>query len=192
MHGEDFDKDRNLRPSSIARPWIFPTMHGYSVYSAFSRGSFGHQRRAVSCASCSSRSAGSACSLASSATRSVRRGGVRRLDGFACLDEQEMAEYGTRRTRTPARPRRARRVLVVLGRLRSESANVPPFDNAPHELRFGVVRSDGSEKPVATMLSRFADEQREVAVALPPPIADEREHYAGLPGKHRKRVSNVL
>ena len=38
MHGEDLERDRRMRPSSIARPWAFATMHGYSVYSAFSRG----------------------------------------------------------------------------------------------------------------------------------------------------------
>jgi endo-1,4-beta-mannosidase len=59
-------------------------------------------------------------------------------------------------------------------------APLPPFDRAPHELRFGVVRSDGSEKPIAQMLSQFAAEQREVMPA-PAPIADEAEHYDGLP-----------
>ena len=38
IHGEDLTRDRNIRPSSIAEPWIFATMHGYSVYSDFSRG----------------------------------------------------------------------------------------------------------------------------------------------------------
>ena len=37
MHGEDLERDRNIRPSSIALPWAFATMHGYSVYSAFAR-----------------------------------------------------------------------------------------------------------------------------------------------------------
>ena len=37
MHGEDLDHDRRIRPSSIALPWPFATMHGYSVYSAFAR-----------------------------------------------------------------------------------------------------------------------------------------------------------
>ncbi|MFN2528659.1 MAG: hypothetical protein ABR584_08070, partial [Candidatus Baltobacteraceae bacterium] len=36
-HGEDITRERNIRPSGICKPWIFPTMHGYSVYSAFAR-----------------------------------------------------------------------------------------------------------------------------------------------------------
>ena len=33
IHGEDITRDRKIRPSSIAEPWAFATMHGYSVYS---------------------------------------------------------------------------------------------------------------------------------------------------------------
>ena len=37
LHGEDLTQDRHIRPSSIAEPWMFATMHGYSVYSEFAR-----------------------------------------------------------------------------------------------------------------------------------------------------------
>ena len=69
---------------------------------------------------------------------------------FACLDESEMATY-------------AREVLERLheqGRLgaywwcwadyHDDLRDTPPFDRAPHELTFGIVRSDGTTKPVAT------------------------------------------
>jgi len=59
-------------------------------------------------------------------------------------------------------------------------AKLPPFDKAPHELRFGIVRSDGSYKPVAQMLADFAA-RGHVVTSPPPPIAREGEHYAGLP-----------
>jgi hypothetical protein len=48
-------------------------------------------------------------------------------------------------------------------------------------LRFGIIRSDGSLKPIAQTLAQFAREARTVVNPLPPPIADEMEHYAGLP-----------
>ena len=44
-------------------------------------------------------------------------------------------------------------------------ASLPPFDRAPHELRFGIVRSDGSLKPVAERLAAFAREARETVDA---------------------------
>ena len=37
LHGEDLERDRHIRPSSISKPWSFATMHGYPVYSAFAR-----------------------------------------------------------------------------------------------------------------------------------------------------------
>jgi len=37
-HGEDLTRDRNVRLSSLCAPFAFATMHGYPVYSGFSRG----------------------------------------------------------------------------------------------------------------------------------------------------------
>ena len=59
-------------------------------------------------------------------------------------------------------------------------ATLPPFDRAPHELRFGIVRTDGSAKPVARVLSQVAGQDRTVEPA-PGSIANEADHYAGLP-----------
>lgn len=179
MHGEDFDKDRRLRPSSIARPWVFATMHGYSVYSAFARDRLDPNVVPFLCQLQQSFSGKAV--LFSEFGNPECPPGKSLVDGFACLDEAEMATYGCN----------------VLERLHARAAlgafwwcwadydpalaNSPPFDRAPHELRFGVIRSDGSRKPVATMLARFAAERRSVVAPLPAPIAGETEHYAGLP-----------
>lgn len=178
MHGEDFDHDRNLRPSSIALPWPFATMHGYSVYSAFARDRLDTNVVPFLCQLQQSFSGKRV--LFSEFGNPACPPGANRVDGFACLDENEMAVYGR----------------GVLERLHSRGAlgafwwcwadydlalaSLPPFDRAPHELRFGIVRADGGAKPVAQMLARFAGEAREVCDA-PPAIADEAEHYAGLP-----------
>jgi hypothetical protein len=47
-------------------------------------------------------------------------------------------------------------------------------------LSFGIVRSDGTTKPVATALSAFAREARSVVEAHDPTIF-EPAYYAGLP-----------
>jgi hypothetical protein len=99
---------------------------------------------------------------------------------YACLDEAEMAVY-------------ARAVLEKLhatGRLggywwcwadyAEELRTQPPFDRAPHELRFGIIRSDGSLKPVAETLSAFAREERAV-VEPSDPAMFEPAYYAELP-----------
>jgi endo-1,4-beta-mannosidase len=179
MHGEDFDHDRRLRPSSIARPWIFATMHGYSVYSAFARNRRDPNVVPFLCQLAQSFSAKPV--LFTEFGNPQCPPGVSQVDGFACLDESELAQYAN----------------DVLERLHARGAlgafwwcwadydpalaKLPPFDRAPHELRFGIVRSDGSLKPVAQTLAQFARAGRNVVEALPAPIADEREHYAGLP-----------
>ncbi len=179
MHGEDFDQDRRLRPSSIARPWIFATMHGYSVYSKFARDRLDPNVVPFLCQLQQSFSRKPV--LFTEFGNPECPPGANRVDGFACLDEAELAEYGS----------------AVIERLHARGAlgafwwcwadydpalaNVPPFDCAPHELRFGVVRNDGSLKPVAQTLAQFAREARTVVEPPPAPIADETEHYAGLP-----------
>jgi endo-1,4-beta-mannosidase len=154
-------------------------MHGYSVYSAFAR-----DRR-------DSNVVPFLCQLQQSFSGKPVLftdfgdpecpPGATQVDDFACLDEAEMAGYAS----------------DVLQRLHARGAlgafwwcwadydpalaQLPPFDRAPHELRFGIVRSDGSAKPVAATLAQFAREARNVVKPLPAPIADESEHYAGLP-----------
>jgi endo-1,4-beta-mannosidase len=179
MHGEDFDKDRRLRPSSIARPWLFATMHGYSVYSAFARDRRDPNVVPFLCQLQQSFSGKPV--LFTEFGDPECPPGATRIDDFACLDEVELAQYAS----------------DVLERLHARGAlgafwwcwadydpalaNLPPFDRAPHELRFGIVRSDGTAKPVAATLARFAREARTIVETLPPPIAGETEHYAGLP-----------
>ncbi len=178
MHGEDFDKDRNLRPSSIARPWAFATMHGYSVYSGFARDRLDTNVVPFLCQLQQSFSEKRV--LFSEFGNPECPPGSARVDGFACLDENEMAQYG----RGALERLHARGALGAFWWCWADYdlalASLPPFDRAPHELRFGIVRSDGTEKPVAAMLAQFAGEGREVTAA-PPPIAQEAEHYRGLP-----------
>lgn len=178
IHGEDVTRDRHIRPSSIAAPWNFATMHGYSVYSDFAR-----DRNDADVvpflseltASCAEKSV-----LFSEFGNPTCPAAARGVGGFACLSEEEMAVY-------------ARRVLERLqarGALGAfwwcwadyarDLAATPPFDAAPHELTFGIVRDDGSEKPVARSLAAFARERRQV-VAPPPPLVVEEAYYAGLP-----------
>jgi endo-1,4-beta-mannosidase len=179
MHGEDFDHDRNLRPSSIVKPWIFPTMHGYSVYSAFARDRLDANVVPFLCQLQQSFSGKRV--LFSELGNPQCPPGVARVNGFACLDEGEMAAYG----RGAIDRLHARGALGAFWWCWADYdealADLPPFDRAPHELRFGIVRTDGTAKPVAEMLSQLAAERRQIAGSAPAPIADETEHYAGLP-----------
>jgi endo-1,4-beta-mannosidase len=181
LHGEDVTRDRNIRPSSIAMPWKFATMHGYSVYSEFSRDRTDPEVvpfLAELTAACARQRV--LFSEFGNPTCPADHG-AHEFGGVACLSEFEMAEYAWR----------------VLDRLQQRGAlgafwwcwadyapalaQTPPFDRAPHELTFGIVRGDGSEKPVAATLAAFAREHRVVTEA-PAPIVDEDDYFAELPG----------
>jgi endo-1,4-beta-mannosidase len=200
IHGEDLTRDRNIRPSSIAEPWAFATMHGYSVYSDFARSRTDPDVVPFLAALTASLSGKPVLfsEFGNPTCPTGKRSPYDRVPlpdepplpiisiddpvyaNYACLDEREMAHY-------------ARDVLERLhaqGRLGAywwcfadyadALATTPPFDRAPHELTFGIVRSDGSSKPVARALSVFAREARSV-VESNDPIISEPAYYAGLP-----------
>lgn len=179
MHGEDFSEDRRLRPSTIARPWTFATMHGYSVYSAFARDRLDTNVVPFLCQLQQSFSGKAV--LFTELGNPECPPGQNRVDGFACLDENELALYA----QGAIDRLHARGALGAFWWCWADYdpalATLPPFDRAPHELRFGVVRSDGTPKPVAQTLALFAREARAIVDPPPPSIADEAEHYAGLP-----------
>ena len=200
IHGEDLTQDRNIRPSTIAAPWIFATMHGYSVYSGFCRGRTDTDAVPFLAALTASLSGKPVLfsEFGNPTCPPGKRSPYERVPlpdepplpeigpddperaSYACLNENEMAGY-------------ARAVLDRLhaqGRLgaywwcwadyHDDLRATPPFDRAPHELTFGIVRSDGTSKPVATALSVFAREARNV-VEPNDPVISEPAYYGGLP-----------
>lgn len=176
MHAEDLERDRHIRPSSIAQPWSFASMHGYSVYSPFARGRLDTAVvpfLAQLQASCSGKRV-----LFTELGNPTCSPSI--VSSYACLSEEEMALYA----------------VTTIDRLHGcgalgafwwcwadydrALAELAPFDLAPHELSFGIVRSDGTFKPVAHALARIAVEKRSV-VEAPPAIVDESAFYASLP-----------
>jgi endo-1,4-beta-mannosidase len=180
MHGEDLERDRHIRPSSIALPWEFATMHGYSVYSTFSRGRL--DTNVVPFLSQVQASLSAKRVLFSEyGNPTCEPSGAATASEFACLNEDEMVHYA----------------YAVTGRLHERGAlgafwwcwadydaalaKVPPFDQAPHELTFGIVRSDGNYKPIARTLALLAREQRLVLEPPAPIVTDEAAYYTSLP-----------
>jgi endo-1,4-beta-mannosidase len=162
----DLTEDRGVRPSSLCEPWKFASMQGSSVASGFARGKLDSQVEAF------------LCELTASFTHkpvlytaignpTCSSGGSARAD---CLSEAEMAVY-------------ARKVLDRLQRCGALGAFFWCWSDYPGdaaENSYGILRADGSEKPVAHALAAFAAERRPLA-ERPPPISNEREYYAALP-----------
>ena len=176
MHGEDFERDRHLRPSLMSRSWKVATMHGYPVYAPFARDRMDPE--VVPYYLELMRSFSDKPVLFSEFGNPECAG---EHTSFACLSEEEMAIYCT----------------AVLERLHARGAigalwwcwadyvpalaDWPPCDRAPHELHFGIVRNDGTEKPVARALQLFAARALRVREA-PPAQFNEASFYATLPG----------
>lgn len=201
MHGEDLERDRHIRPSSTCRPWDVASMHGYSVYSSFSRGRldtnvvpFLSQVQA-SCSgkrvlfgelgnpTCPPGTASPYDRVPLPGDPSASKAGPlpKNAAPYACLSEDEMARYAY----DTIDRLHARGALGALWWCWADYdralADLPPFDAAPHELSFGIVRADGTYKPVADALARLAREKRAVVEPAPEPIVVEDAYYASLP-----------
>lgn len=178
IHGEDLERYRGILPSSIAAPWQVASMHGYSVYSPFSRGRLDadvvpYLSQLVQ--SCTHKRV-----LFTEFGNPTCPPGRADIGAFACLTEREMTTYATAVLDKLQRSGALGAFWWCWADYAPEIAHLPPFDDAPHELTFGIVRNDGSEKPVATALRDFATEHRPI-VDPPPPIVDEPDYYSNLP-----------
>ena len=175
LHGEDITEDRRIRVSSIAAPWRHACMHGYPAYSSFAR---------------SPADVGVVMFL-HDVTRAFARKdvlfaelgtpGPESTNGIVGLDEDAAADYCYAAIDALHRRGALGALWWCYADYAPALAALPPFDRAAHELSFGVIRADGTEKPVARALRAFAAEKREVAD--PPPVIsiDEEPYYAGLP-----------
>ncbi len=200
-HGEDLTRDRNLRFATFCEPHAFATMHGYSVYSDFSRDrldpevvpflaslaaafsfkdvlftEFGNPTCPPGKLSPFERVA-----LPDEPPNPTVSPDDPIFATYACLRESENAAYCT----------------AVLDRLHADGRlgaywwcwadyderlrGEPPFDRAPHEMTFGIIRSDGTEKPVAAALTAFAAERRVVLPAQDRPTVSDTYYYRTLP-----------
>jgi hypothetical protein len=67
----------------------------------------------------------------------------------------------------------------------AEIAARPPFDAVPQACSFGIVRADGSEKPVAAALAAFAAQGRSVVKPSDMPMIASAYYYRTLPTSTR-------
>jgi endo-1,4-beta-mannosidase len=211
IHGEDLTRDRNIRPSWISQPWAFATMHGYSVYSDFAR-SRTDAAVVPFLAQLTASFSGKPVLFSEFGNPTCPAGKISPYErvalpdepplpviaaddplraSYACLSEDEMADYA----------------VAVLERLHADGRlgaywwcwadyadalrATPPFDRAPHEMSFGIVRSDGSEKPVAAALAEFARSGRSVIDPRDPAMF-EPAYYADLPQTTREAFARYL
>ncbi len=200
IHGEDLTRDRKLRPSSISEPWAFATMHGYSVYSDFARGRT-DARVVPFLAQLTAAFTAKPVLFSEFGNPTCPPGKISPFErvplpdepplpvipaddpvraSYACLNEIEMARYATDVLERLVADGRIGAYWWCWADYAQALASLPPFDRAPHEMSFGIVRGDGSEKPVAAALAAFAAAGHSVVVANDPSLF-EPAYYADLP-----------
>ena len=100
---------------------------------------------------------------------------------YPCLTEDENAAYCTNVLERLHADGRLGAYWWCWADYADELRVQPPFDRAPHELSFGIIRSDGSERPVASALAAFARQQRTVVKPNDMPMISSTYYYRTLP-----------
>jgi endo-1,4-beta-mannosidase len=211
IHGEDLTRDRNIRPSWMSEPWAFATMHGYSVYSDFARSrtdpsvvpflaqltaAFTHKPVLFSEFGNPTCPPGKISPFERVPLPDEPALPIIAPDDpvratYACLNEAEMATYASAVLERLLADGRLGAYWWCWADYADALRATPPFDRAPHEMSFGIVRSDGSEKPIAAALGAFARALPTVRAARDPEIF-EPAYYADLPATTREAYEHYV
>ncbi|GAC1306618.1 MAG: cellulase family glycosylhydrolase [Vulcanimicrobiaceae bacterium] len=211
-HGEDLTRDRNVRFGPLCEPFAFATMHGYSVYSGFARdrldcevvpflarlaAAFSYKAVLFSEFGNPSCPPGKLSPYERVALPDEPPNRTISPDDplfatYACLRDDELATYCTNVLERLHADGRLGAYWWCWADYDEALRDEPPFDRAPHEMRFGLVRSDGSYKPVAAALGAFARERREVVAADEKPLISDTYYYRTLPTSTRTLYESFL
>jgi len=177
-HGEDLSEDRAIRLSSLCEPLVFGTMHGYPAYSTFARGPADPE--VVPFLYDFSGAFAAKRIFFTEFGTPVAPEGMQRIGAMPGLDDEAGGRYAR-----AVLPRLLER--GALGGMwwcwtdyAPDLAAEPPFDLAPHEFHFGMVRQDGSERPVAQAFADFARRDRTLCEPSYPHV-NEEAYYEALP-----------
>jgi hypothetical protein len=200
-HAGDLTTERHLRLGSLCAPFAFASMQGRTVESAFARSrldpevvpflamlaaAFSYQPVTVTgfgnptCPG-DKFSAFERFALPGEPPNMTISPDDTAFATYPCLTEHELAEYCTNVLERLHADGRLGAYWWCWADYADDLAAQPPFDRAPHERTFGIVRSDGSEKPVAAALAAFAREQRTVVTANDMPMISSTYYYRTLP-----------
>lgn len=200
-HGDDLTLDRDIRLSSLCAPFAFASMQAQTVESAFARSrldpevlpflamltaafsmkpvlisGFGNPTCPPDKFSAFERFA-QPCeppNLTISPDDTV-------FATYPCLTEDENAAYCTAVLERLHADGRLGAFWWCWSDYRAELEAHAPFDAAPHARSYGIVRADGSEKPVAAALAAFARQARSVVKPNDMPMIASAYYYRTLP-----------
>ena len=196
----DVTEDRNLRLGTLCAPFAFASMQGSSLYAFFARNRLDPEVvpfLAMIAASFSFKPV-LVTGLGNPTCPPFKLSIFERFPSanepheevspddplfaaYPCLTEEENAVYCTSVLERLHADGRLGGYWWCWADYVDELSNKPPFDTAPHQRTYGIVRSDGTEKPVAAVLRSFAREQREVLPSEDMPMISSAYYYRTLP-----------
>jgi hypothetical protein len=204
-HWADLTQDRDIRLGSLCAPFAFASMSGYGVRGSFARGRLDPEAVPFLAALTASFSH-KPVFVNGFGNPTCPPGKFSAFDRFPEPGEPPQPSISPDDTAFATYPCRtedenAAYCGAVLERLHADGRlgaywwcwadyaedlrDEPPFDRAPHERAYGIIRSDGSEKPVAAALSAFARAGRSVMRANDPPTIAADYYYRTLPSSTR-------
>lgn len=204
-YGGDITEDRDIRLASLCAPFAFASMQGSSLFSAFARNRLDPEVvpfLAMIAASFSFKpvlvtglgnptcppdkfSAFERFALPGEPPNPTISPDDTAFATYPCLTEAENAMYCTAVLERLHADGRLGAYWWCWTDYAPELRDQPPFDLAPHELTCGILRNDGSEKPVAAALSGFAKEQRTIVKPNDMPMISSTYYYRTLPTSTR-------
>ena len=200
-HSADLTQERDIRLGSLCAPFAFASMQGSSVTSAFARSRLDPEAvpfLAMLAAGLAHKpvlftSFGNPTCPAdkfSAFEHFPAEGEIPDLvispddTAFAtypCLSEAENAAYCTHVLERLHADGRLGAFWWCWSDYAEELRAQPPFDRAPHAMSCGIVRGDGSEKPVAEALASFARRAETVLEPHDMPMISDTYYYRTLP-----------
>jgi endo-1,4-beta-mannosidase len=186
LHQQDLEENRLLGPREAADSLAFACMHGYPAYADWSR--HGADDGVPVFLGLLTRWLSGQEVLFAEFGAPTRRGEGGDADGLGLLEEDEAAAYTGRVLEALHRFGFLGALLWCFTDYDPALRGEPPFDEAPHEMSFGLWRSDGSEKPALEVVRDFgANEKTSPRIDLGW-IDVTPEEYLSDPARHLERL----
>ena len=186
LHQQDLEENRLLGPREAADSLAFACMHGYPAYAAWSRHRaddgvplfLGLLTRWLS---------GQEVLFAEfgAPTRPDWRSDV---DGLGLLEEDKAAAYTGQVLEALHRFGFLGALLWCFADYDPTLRDEPPFDEAPHEMSFGLWRADGSPKPALRVVRAFGAREKTTPRVDLGWIDVSPEEYLSDPARHLERL----
>ncbi|MCG6925297.1 MAG: cellulase family glycosylhydrolase [Acidobacteria bacterium] len=186
LHQQDLEEDRLLGPREAAASLAFASMHGYPAYATWSR--HGADDGVPLFLGLLTRWLSGQEVLLAEFGAPTRPGVGGDVDGLGLLEENEAAAYTGRVLESLHRFGFLGALLWCFGNYDPALRDQPPFDEAPHEMSFGLWRADGSAKPALQVVRAFGAREKTTPRVDLGWIDVTQEEYVSDPARHLERL----